>query len=626
MIVDAETLDLVNAIETPARRCPDAGEVKPELHGVGARDLDGSVHRHARGRQRSCARCARRSASGRRARADDRLRRHAPVRDVGGPAHRRAATRYRDLISALRFVARQELIFGLHVHVGVDDPDKAIHVANGMRVHIPVLLALSVNSPFWRGDATGPGLHAHADLPRVPARGRAAALTPTGTTTRRRSTSWSSSGVIDDYTYLWYDVRTAPATSARSRSACATRRPASSTRSALAALIQAMVKELCRALRRRRARCPTYPWRCSTRTSGWPHATASTASSSTCRRRPVRDARRWPSACWTACAPHAAGPRLGRRARGRSTTCCAAAPAPRRQISSTRPTTICARSCARSCGDGRRATPAARTRQPGSATDRRASSTINRPCRRHPTSSSSARTAAPRCRASSPSARTAAAPAQARAEARGRRPVATPAARRARARGSAAAPRRDPRHPPRSLAPAGRGDRARDRLCRRRRSPPALSARRRRLVGPPDGEWWRVATAPFFAEDLWYVATCVSRSCCSARCSSAATARSPRCCSSRSAASAASPLPPARDVPLRGGRQRRGAGDDRRLGDAPAARHATRAGRRRRPIGAGIFAAVLLLMPLAVEEASATAGAAGLLVGILAGALLARRR
>ena len=66
-----------------------------------------------------------------------------------------ARPRYRDLISALRFVARQELIFGMHVHVGIDDPDKAIHVANGMRVHMPVLLGLSANSPFWRADPTG---------------------------------------------------------------------------------------------------------------------------------------------------------------------------------------------------------------------------------------------------------------------------------------------------------------------------------------------------------------------------------------------------------------------------------------------------------------------------------------
>ena len=65
------------------------------------------------------------------------------------------APRYRDLVEALRFVARQEIIFGLHVHIGLDDADKAIHVANGMRVHVPILLALSANSPYWRGDDTG---------------------------------------------------------------------------------------------------------------------------------------------------------------------------------------------------------------------------------------------------------------------------------------------------------------------------------------------------------------------------------------------------------------------------------------------------------------------------------------
>src|SRR5918992_5506254 len=62
--------------------------------------------------------------------------------------------RYLEVVDALRFVARQELLFGLHVHVGIDDADKAIHVANGMRVHLPILLALSTNSPFWRGQAT----------------------------------------------------------------------------------------------------------------------------------------------------------------------------------------------------------------------------------------------------------------------------------------------------------------------------------------------------------------------------------------------------------------------------------------------------------------------------------------
>ena len=87
-----------------------------------------------------------------------------------------ARPRYRDLISALRFVARQELIFGMHVHVGIDDADKAIHVANGMRVHVPVLLALSANSPFWRGDVTGLQSTRTPIFRAVPARRHAARL------------------------------------------------------------------------------------------------------------------------------------------------------------------------------------------------------------------------------------------------------------------------------------------------------------------------------------------------------------------------------------------------------------------------------------------------------------------
>ena len=100
-----------------------------------------------------------------------------------------ARPRYRDLISALRFVARQELIFGMHVHVGLDDPDKAIHVANGMRVHVPVLLGLSANSPFWRADAR-PGWPRRG--PRSSAPSRASGSRPT-TRTGRTTSGGSSS-------------------------------------------------------------------------------------------------------------------------------------------------------------------------------------------------------------------------------------------------------------------------------------------------------------------------------------------------------------------------------------------------------------------------------------------------
>ena len=66
-----------------------------------------------------------------------------------------AGDRYQFVYGSMRELARREPTFGLHVHVGVPDPEVAIHVANRLRTHIPLLLALSVNSPFWQGRDTG---------------------------------------------------------------------------------------------------------------------------------------------------------------------------------------------------------------------------------------------------------------------------------------------------------------------------------------------------------------------------------------------------------------------------------------------------------------------------------------
>ena len=55
----------------------------------------------------------------------------------------------------MQLVARANLIFGLHVHVGIEDRETAIHLMNQMRYFLPHLLALSANSPFWIGLKTG---------------------------------------------------------------------------------------------------------------------------------------------------------------------------------------------------------------------------------------------------------------------------------------------------------------------------------------------------------------------------------------------------------------------------------------------------------------------------------------
>jgi carboxylate-amine ligase len=153
-----------------------------------------------------------------------------------------ARPRYRDLISALRFVARQELIFGMHVHVGIDDPDKAIHVANGMRVHVPVLLALSANSPFWRADVTGLQSTRTPIFRAFPRVGIPPAYAD-WEDYQRQIGFMVESGVMEDYTYLWYDVRPHPQFGTVEIRACDSQTRIEHTL-ALTALIQAMVREL----------------------------------------------------------------------------------------------------------------------------------------------------------------------------------------------------------------------------------------------------------------------------------------------------------------------------------------------------------------------------------------------
>jgi len=65
--------------------------------------------------------------------------------------------RYQAVYGSMRELARREPTFALHVHVGVDEPEDGIRLANRMRAHLPLLLALSVNSPFWQGRDTGLG-------------------------------------------------------------------------------------------------------------------------------------------------------------------------------------------------------------------------------------------------------------------------------------------------------------------------------------------------------------------------------------------------------------------------------------------------------------------------------------
>ena len=63
--------------------------------------------------------------------------------------------RYQQIVEELQEAARSNLIFGLHVHVGMENNDMAMHIANSARYFLPHVYALSTNSPFWEGRVTG---------------------------------------------------------------------------------------------------------------------------------------------------------------------------------------------------------------------------------------------------------------------------------------------------------------------------------------------------------------------------------------------------------------------------------------------------------------------------------------
>ncbi len=123
--------------------------------------------------------------------------------------HTTDAPRYKDLIGKIGLPMASDLVFGQHVHVGVGSKQEAIHVADELRTRVPLLLALSANSPFWRGLDTGlesARVNVSAGVPR-------SGLPPRlGTWDAFRSLiqAYESTGAIDDVTEVWWDVRPRP--------------------------------------------------------------------------------------------------------------------------------------------------------------------------------------------------------------------------------------------------------------------------------------------------------------------------------------------------------------------------------------------------------------------------------
>ena len=152
--------------------------------------------------------------------------------------------RYLQVVEDMQLVARANLIFGLHVHIGIEDRETTIHLMNQARYFLPHLLALSTNSPFWIGMRTGLKSYRTKVFDKFPR-----------TNIPDAFTSWSDfdnfvnllirTRCIDNAKKIWWDIRPHPFFSTLEFRICDIPMRVDET-IALAAMIQATVAKLYR--------------------------------------------------------------------------------------------------------------------------------------------------------------------------------------------------------------------------------------------------------------------------------------------------------------------------------------------------------------------------------------------
>jgi carboxylate-amine ligase len=117
--------------------------------------------------------------------------------------------RYQFVYGSMRELARREPTFALHVHVGVSGPEDAIRLLNRMRAHVPLLLAVSANSPFWQGRDTGLASARTPLFQAFPRVGIPRAFEDYADYVETVDLLIRS-GSIPEPTFLWWDVRPQP--------------------------------------------------------------------------------------------------------------------------------------------------------------------------------------------------------------------------------------------------------------------------------------------------------------------------------------------------------------------------------------------------------------------------------
>src|SRR5438445_2375437 len=155
--------------------------------------------------------------------------------------------RYREIVKDMQQLARANLIFGLHVHVGIPERETAIHVMNQARYFLPHIYALSVNSPFWVGQNTGLKGYRLKVFERFPRTG-----IPDAFESLSEYEDYCKllvkTGCVDNAKKIWWDIRLHPFFDTLEMRVCDAQSRVDDTL-AIAALIQAIISKLFKLLR-----------------------------------------------------------------------------------------------------------------------------------------------------------------------------------------------------------------------------------------------------------------------------------------------------------------------------------------------------------------------------------------
>ena len=155
--------------------------------------------------------------------------------------------RYQEIVKDMQLLARANLIFGLHVHVGIPERASAIHVMNQARYFLPHIYALSVNSPFWVGHNTGLKGYRLKVFERFPRTG-----IPDAFESLSEYEDYCKllvkTGCVDNAKKIWWDIRLHPFFDTLEVRVCDAQSRVDDTL-AITALIQAVIAKLFKLLR-----------------------------------------------------------------------------------------------------------------------------------------------------------------------------------------------------------------------------------------------------------------------------------------------------------------------------------------------------------------------------------------